>query len=89
MAPANTTAVERRPPYRPRARRAGRFAKWLDADGAPTVAVLARQLGVTTAVIYNWRSGRFFPSRDHATRIQEISGGAVPAVWWSKQRRRE
>lgn len=79
-------AAEARPAHRPRSKATGAFAKWLDGCGM-TVAQVATKIGVTPAVVYNYRVGRFKPGREASAKIEEISDGAVPVSSWDAPRK--
>lgn len=58
------------------------FARWIDTAEV-TVADFAAEVGVTTATVYNWRSGKMRPSLELAVAIEHVTGGKVPAAYWA------
>lgn len=44
---------------------------------------LARALGVSEQLLYQWRSGRSRPSHETAQTLERLSGAAVPASAWA------
>jgi len=76
--------TRKRPPHRPRSPQSNTFAKWLDACGFP-VRDVAKLVGVTPAIVYNLRVGRYRPGRRVAARIEAISDGAVSVASWDRK----
>ena len=50
------------------------------------VAELADQLGVAPETVRSWRRGTNIPRADHASRLQVLTHGAVPADGWARAR---
>lgn len=61
------------------------FALWVKEKGF-TVDVLTRLFNVTRSSIYGWRRGNRPPRRQMAALIEQVSGGAVPADSWDKDK---
>lgn len=53
------------------------FARALELPGAPRVTQVARALGVTTATVCEWRTGRRPVPVVHCWTIERLFGGAV------------
>jgi DNA-binding XRE family transcriptional regulator len=78
-----------KPGGRPRQSRAPRnaFADWLASCGM-TPEQLAEKLEISISSIYNARNGYFKPGRKLASKIEELSKGAVPVASWDKTKSR-
>ncbi|MGE8637449.1 YdaS family helix-turn-helix protein [Achromobacter sp. UMC46] len=50
---------------------------YFDRDGALTAAALARRVGVSPALIYQWRTGRRPVPVQHCVPIEHATSGAV------------
>jgi transcriptional regulator with XRE-family HTH domain len=55
---------------------------WLKAKSIERTE-LARALGVSEQLLYQWRSGRSRPSHETAQVLERISGSVVPASEWA------
>lgn len=78
-----------KPGGRPRQSRAPRnaFADWLSSCGK-TPKQIADALEVKISSVYNARNGYFKPGRELASKIEELSKGAVPVASWTKSKTR-
>jgi len=50
---------------------------YLSSDGALSAARLAREIKVSPALLYQWRTGRRPVSLEHCAAIEQATGGAV------------
>lgn len=57
------------------------FAIWI-RDNDVDILELCKILGRTKSLLYGLRKGTRTPSLETAIRIEEVSGGAVPASSW-------
>ena len=58
-----------------------RLTQWIEDVGV-SQAYVARKLGVTRAAVNNWCRGHNRPNLCKAIRLEQLSGGAVPARTW-------
>ena len=58
-----------------------RLSQWIGKAGV-SQAYVARKLGVTRAAVNNWCRGNNRPNLCKAFRLEELSGGSVPAKLW-------
>jgi DNA-binding transcriptional regulator YdaS (Cro superfamily) len=61
---------------------AGKLATWIESTGTEKTA-LARALGVTTQLIYQWLDGRSRASHEHAAALERITKRAVRHSDWA------
>jgi DNA-binding XRE family transcriptional regulator len=47
-----------------------------------TDRTMAKRVGVSYSSIYNWRTGRSYPTVDKAIKLERITDGAVPVYSW-------
>lgn len=57
--------------------------KWIDGQDVKN-AWLAKRVHVKTATITRWTRNAATPNTTHALKIEEITGGAVPADGWAR-----
>jgi DNA-binding transcriptional regulator YdaS (Cro superfamily) len=55
---------------------------------ALTRDAFARLVGTTGPVVSRWASGARIPSLTFATRVDQVTGGAVPLSYWVQATRR-
>lgn len=46
---------------------------------------LAAELGVTRAAVSKWCNGAMSPSKWHASELEKLTGGSVPASLWPRR----
>lgn len=56
--------------------------EWIKSKGIERTE-LARALGVSEQLLYQWRSGRSRPSHETAQVLEQLSGSVVPASEWA------
>jgi DNA-binding XRE family transcriptional regulator len=47
-----------------------------------TDRTMAKRVGVSYSSIYNWRTGRSYPTVDKAIKLERITDGAVSVYSW-------
>ena len=50
---------------------------YLNRDDATSAAALARHVGVSPALVYQWRTGRRPVPVEHCAAIEQVTGGDV------------
>ncbi|MFY2845622.1 transcriptional regulator [Achromobacter ruhlandii] len=50
---------------------------YLNRDDASSAAALARHVGVSPALVYQWRTGRRPVPVEHCAAIEQVTGGDV------------
>ena len=76
-----SSAPRPRPPYRPRSKQSGAFARWVDATPL-TAQQVASRLGISIGFLYNVRVGARTPGRSLAVKIEKLTDGMVPVEAW-------
>ena len=77
-------------PWEPKSPRSGRaavpasvaLAAYLSAGA--TIDALASALGIVPTEVRSWADGSVIPRADHASRLQALTHGAVPADGWAR-----